>query len=74
MLLRSEEQGNSWYSLCDEAHTPSKGNFHGLAINNKQVGEFVIGTDDGEVWWINNEAKRTPLADKLPAVLSTITV
>ena len=74
MLLRSEDHGKSWRSLCDKAHTPSKGNIHGLAIDREHVGGVVIGTDDGEVWRISDDAKWTALADKLPAVLSAITI
>ena len=33
MLFRSENGGESWRSLCDEAHTPSAANFHGLTVD-----------------------------------------
>ena len=72
MLMRSEDQGNSWRSLCDETHTPSKGNIHGLAIDEEICGGVIIGTDDGEVWRISNNAEWTQLACKLPSVLSII--
>jgi photosystem II stability/assembly factor-like uncharacterized protein len=74
MLMRSEDKGNSWRSLCDEAHSPSRGNIHGLAIDREHVGGVIIGTDDGEVWRITDDAKWTLLADKLPAVLSAIAI
>ena len=74
MLLRSEDRGNSWRSLCDGAHTPSRGNIHGLATDSECVGGVVIGTDDGEVWRVSNDAQWTALADNLPAVLSAITL
>ena len=74
MLMRSEDQGNSWRSLCDETHTPSTGNIHGLTIDIENVGGVLIGTDDGEVWRISDDAEWTLLADKLPSVLSAITI
>ena len=74
MLLRSKDRGKSWRSLCDEAHTPSTANIHGLATDSERVGGVVIGTDDGEVWRISNDAQWTALADNLPPVLSAITL
>ena len=56
------------------AHTPSRGNIHSLATDSECVGGVVIGTDDGEVWRISNDAQWTALADNLPAVLSAITL
>ena len=74
MLLRSEDRGKSWRSLCDEAHSPSTANIHGLTTDSECVGGVVIGTDDGEVWRVSNDAQWTALADNLPVVLSAITL
>ncbi len=74
MLLRSEDGGESWRSLCDAAHSPSEANIHGLTPDLENPGGVVIGTDTGEVWRVGNDAEWTPLASGLPAVLSAITV
>ena len=73
MLLRSEDGGESWRSLCDEAHSPSAANIHGLAPDRENPGGVVIGTDTGEVWRVSNDAQWSALATGLPAVLSTLT-
>ena len=73
VLLRSEDGGGSWRSLCDPAHSPSHANIHGLTPDLEQPGGVVIGTDTGEVWRVSNDAQWTPLATGLPAVLSALT-
>lgn len=73
MLLRSEDGGESWRSLCDPAHSPSAANIHGLTPDLERPGGVVIGTDTGEVWRVDNDAAWTPLASGLPAVLSAVT-
>lgn len=73
MLLRSEDGGESWRSLCDASHSPSAANIHGLAPDLEHPGGVVIGTDTGEVWRVSNEAEWQPLGSGLPAVLSAIT-
>ena len=74
MLFRSENGGESWRSLCDAAHSPSKANIHGLTPDLERPGGVVIGTDTGEVWRVDNEGEWTMLTSGLPAVLSAITV
>ncbi len=74
MLLRSDDGGESWRSLCDEAHSPSAANIHGLTTDGERPGGVVIGTDTGEVWRVSDDAQWTPLASGLPAVLSALTV
>ncbi|MFP6706245.1 MAG: hypothetical protein VCE75_09490 [Alphaproteobacteria bacterium] len=74
MLLRSEDGGESWRSLCDEAHSPSAANIHGLTPDLANPGGVVIGTDTGEVWRVSGSAEWTPLATGLPAVLSALTL
>ncbi|MEL7158427.1 MAG: hypothetical protein AAFN30_17765 [Actinomycetota bacterium] len=70
MLFRSEDQGRSWRSLCDDAHSPSTANFHGLTVDPAQPGGVYVGTDTGEVWRVGDDAAWEPVATGLPAVLS----
>lgn len=72
MLFRSDDGGRSWRSLCDEAHTPSAANFHGLTVDPGRPGGVYIGTDTGEVWRVGADASWEPVADGLPAVLSLV--
>ena len=73
MLLRSEDGGESWRSLCDAAHSPSRANIHGLAPDLENPGGVVIGTDTGEVWRVSNDAVWTLLGAGMPSVLSAVT-
>lgn len=72
MLFRSEDEGESWRSICDDAHSPSRANIHGLEPDPDVAGGVVIGTDTGEVWRVSNDSQWTPLANGLPAVLSVV--
>ncbi len=72
MLFRSEDEGSSWRSICDPAHTPSRANIHGLTPDPDEPGGVVIGTDTGEVWRVSNEAEWTPLGAGMPAILSVV--
>ncbi|MBC8242150.1 MAG: hypothetical protein ISR50_00705 [Alphaproteobacteria bacterium] len=73
-LLRSNDGGETWRSLCDPAHSPSQANIHGLTPDLENPGGVVIGTDTGEVWRVGEDAQWTPLATGLPAVLSALTI
>ena len=70
MLFRSEDEGESWRSLCDRAHTPSHANIHGLTPDPDTPGGVLIGTDTGEVWRVSNDAEWTQLGSGMPIVLS----
>ncbi|MEM7019005.1 MAG: hypothetical protein AAF512_16895 [Pseudomonadota bacterium] len=70
MLFRSEDGGESWRSLCDEQHSPSSANFHGLTNDPEQAGDVLVGTDTGEVWRVSNDAQWQLCANGMPAVLS----
>lgn len=70
MLFRSDDHGNSWRSLCDDAHSPSAANIHGLTIDPAETGGIIVGTDTGEVWRVSPDAAWTEVASGLPAVLS----
>lgn len=70
MLFRSDDDGNSWHSLGDQAHSPSTANFHGLIVDPEVLGGVLVGTDTGELWRVSAEGVWTLLAEGLPAVLS----
>ncbi len=67
-LFRSDDEGRSWRSLCDPAHTPSAANFHGLTIDPEQEGGVIVGTDTGEIWRVSADAQWSLLASGLHAV------
>ncbi len=69
-LFRSDDQGRSWRSLADEAHSPSAANFHGLIVDPESVGGVLVGTDTGEVWRVSDDARWTELGSGLPLVWS----
>ncbi|MCY4121781.1 MAG: sialidase family protein [Acidobacteria bacterium] len=73
MLFRSEDGGESWRSLCDEAHSPSAANFHGLAVDPKVPGGVLVGTDTGEVWRVSDRAGWELCGKGMPTVLSLAT-
>ena len=73
MLFRSEDGGESWRSLCDEAHAPSAANFHGLTVDPEVPGGVLVGTDTGEVWRVSDNAAWTLCANGLPPVFSIAT-
>ena len=73
MLFRSDDEGESWRSLCDDAHSPSAANFHGLCVDPTNEGGVIVGTDTGEVWQVSADCQWTQLASDLPAVLSLAT-
>jgi hypothetical protein len=70
MLYRSEDLGDSWRSLCDEAHSPSSANFHCVVADPDAPGGVLTGTDSGEVWRVSNNASWECLAQGLPTVLA----
>jgi hypothetical protein len=70
MLFRSEDRGETWRSLCDPAHSPSRANFHGLNVDPEYAGGVLVGTDTGEVWRVSDTAQWQLVADGLPAVLA----
>ena len=69
-LYRTDDGGQSWRSLCDEAHSPSVANFHGLIPDPDNVSGVLVGTDTGEVWRVSDDAQWTQLGADLPLVWS----
>jgi photosystem II stability/assembly factor-like uncharacterized protein len=74
MLFRTDDGAENWRSLCDDAHSPSPANIHGLAPDPALAGGVLVGTDTGEVWQVSSEAVWSQLASGLPAVLSVLGV
>lgn len=72
MLFRSIDGGENWRSLCDQAHSPSAANFHGLNVDPEKPGGVIAGTDTGEVWRVSNGAEWTLAASGMPSVLSVL--
>ncbi len=70
MLYRSEDRGASWRSLCDEAHSPSAANFHGLTVDPEVAGGVLVGTDTGEVWRVSASADWEQCGEGMPSVLA----
>ena len=74
MLFRSEDGGGAWRSMCDEAHSPSAANFHGLTVDPEVPGGVLVGTDTGEVWRVSDGGEWQLCGDGMPAVLSLAAV
>ncbi|MDC0214679.1 hypothetical protein OAL14_07670 [Gammaproteobacteria bacterium] len=72
VLFRSEDEGDSWRSLCDESHSPSAVNFHGLTTHPDIPGSVFVGTDNGELWHVDADSHWELLVENLPAVLSVM--
>ena len=70
MLLRSDDGGESWSSLCDQAHSPSSANIHGLVVDSEILGGVIVGMDNGQVWRVQQDSRWEMLAENLPPVLS----
>ena len=70
MLFRSESGGESWRSLCDETHSPSAANFHGLTVDPEVPGGVLVGTETGEVWRVSDRAEWELCGEGMPTVLS----
>jgi photosystem II stability/assembly factor-like uncharacterized protein len=74
MLFRTEDEGRTWRSLCDAAHSPSAANFHGLAPDPAVPGGVIVGTETGEVWRVDGAGTWTRVTDGLPSVLSLLSL
>jgi len=68
MLYRSDDEGVTWRSLGDPAHTPSPTNFFGITPDPETIGGVLVGTDLGEVWRVTPAGAWRRLAAGLPDV------
>ena len=71
-LFRSDDRGGSWQSLCDDEHSPSTANFHGLAPAADAPGSVLVGTDTGELWRVDSNARWEQQATGLSWVMSVL--
>ena len=70
MLYRSDDEGRTWRSLGDAAHSPSPTNFFGIIPDPDVAGGVLLGTDLGEAWRVSPDGVWTRLAAGLPDVLA----
>ena len=73
-LLFAPSRNDSWRSLCDEAHSPSPANFHGMTVDPEVPGGVLVGTDTGEVWRVGDGAEWALCGEGMPTVLSLAAV
>ena len=67
-LFQTIDEGRTWQSLGDPAHSPSRANYHAVTPDPTVAGGVLVGTDTGEVWRVSPEAKWELLADGMPQV------
>ena len=67
LLYRSDDDGRTWRSLGDAAHSPSAANILSVTPG-EAVGDVLVGTDTGEVWNVSAAGGWTLLAAGLPMV------
>jgi photosystem II stability/assembly factor-like uncharacterized protein len=72
VLYRSEDEGLSWRTLGDEAHSPSPARITAVGPDPGVLNGVVIGTETGEVWRVGPGAEWTLLCDGLPAVQTVL--
>jgi photosystem II stability/assembly factor-like uncharacterized protein len=73
MLYQSTDQGETWRSLGDDAHSPSAANLTALA-QGEAPGSVFAGTDNGEVWNVTAAGEWTLVASGLPRVQALLPV
>jgi photosystem II stability/assembly factor-like uncharacterized protein len=74
MLFQSVDDGTTWSSLGDAAHSPSAARLTAIAVDPDKAGWVVIGTETGEVWRVSPEATWTQLLANLPPVQALFAV
>lgn len=68
VLFRSDDDGATWRTLGDEAHSPSAARMTAIAPDPSVVGGVLVGTETGEIWRVSSDCEWTRLVDGLPAV------
>src|SRR4029453_4995300 len=68
IFFQSVAGGETWRSLGDAAHSPSRAQFHAVAPHPDAAGHVLAGTDTGELWRVSPEARWTLVAQGLPQV------
>jgi BNR/Asp-box repeat protein len=72
MLYRSEDDGLTWRSLGDAAHSPSAARFTAVACDPELAGGVLVGTETGEIWRVSADAAWTRVCDGLQAVQAVL--
>ncbi len=74
MLFQSVDEGTTWRSLGDAAHSPSAARLTAVAADPANAGGVIVGTETGEVWRVSPEATWTQLLEGLPPVQALLAV
>jgi len=72
VLYRSEDNGQTWRSLGDAAHSPSAARLTAVSPDPEVKGGVLVGTETGEVWRVTEDAAWTKVCEGLPAVQSLL--
>ncbi len=74
MLFQSVDEGTTWRSLGDAAHSPSAARLTAVAADPANASGVIVGTETGEVWRVSPEATWTQLLEGLPPVQALLAV
>jgi hypothetical protein len=73
MLFRSDDDGETWRSLGDAAHSPSGVRFTAVTPDPDEIGSVLVGTESGEAWHVSADSRWERLCDGLPPVQALLT-
>jgi len=73
-LYQTTDGGDTWKDLGDADHSPSAACILSVAPAPEGAGHVLVGTDTGEVWRVNPDARWTLLVSGLPAVQSVLPI
>jgi hypothetical protein len=73
-LFRSDDDGETWRSLGDAAHSPSAARLTAISLDPEKSGWVLVGTETGEVWRVSPEATWTQLCAGLPPVQALLAI
>jgi hypothetical protein len=68
MLFQSTDDGATWRSLGDQAHTPSSVRLTAITPDPEANSSVLVGTETGEIWRVAPDATWTQVSEGLPAV------
>jgi hypothetical protein len=68
VLYRSDDDGTTWRSLGDAAHSPAAARLTAITPDPEVPGGVLVGTETGEVWRVSPDARWERLREGLPAV------
>jgi photosystem II stability/assembly factor-like uncharacterized protein len=74
MLFQSVDDGTTWRSLGDAAHSPSSARLTAVTSDPDKLGWVLVGTETGEVWRVGPEAAWTQLSAGFPPVQALLAV